>query len=113
MALPMFNPAVENTSVREAYADMAEKMKYTFAGLDFEFTKGDRPAAELSKEERLQTYEMLYNRGGLDLWLGMYFEALFSEELNEELYQFWRSKTIPRIKNPVNVSDRISLSRIG
>ena len=64
----------------------------------FNFTKPE----DVSKEDRLKFYEELYNAGGLQLWLGTYMNVLFQEEYNEEVYQFWRSKTLPRIKDEKN-----------
>lgn len=99
----MSNPeqtAALNKRMRDGFPETAKKMKLTFAGFDYEFDKtkpGDVP-----KEERMRSYEKLYHTGGLHLWLGTYLDCFYDEEYNEELYQFWRSKTLPRIKDPRN-----------
>lgn len=102
-ALPMQNPrqtAATNKVMRDGFAETGAKMMKTFAGFDYEFnfTKPE----DVSKEERMKFYEELYNMGGLQLWLGTYMNVLFQEEYNEEVYQFWRSKTLPRIKDKEN-----------
>lgn len=102
-ALPMSNPnqtAAENKAMRSGFPDTAEKMKHTFAGFDYQFDFSN--PAEISKEERFKTYESLYHRGGLQFWLGTYMDILYKDEFNEEAYQFWRSKTLPRIHDKRN-----------
>lgn len=102
-ALHMKNPlqdAADNKGYRDNFAQTAEKMKNTFAGFDYQFDS--TPASNFSKEERLASYEKLYQAGGLHLWLGTYLDVLFLDEYNEEVYQFWRSKTLPRIKDKRN-----------
>lgn len=99
-ALPMQNPrqtAASNKSMRDGFGETSEKMMKTFAGFDYEFsfTKPE----DVPKEDRFKFYEELYHAGGLQLWLGTYMNVLFQEEYNEEVYQFWRSKTLPRIKS--------------
>ena len=102
-ALPMQNPdqtAAMNKAMRVGFEETKKKMKTTFAGFDYEFSK--TKSSDVSKEERMKFYEELYNSGGLQLWLGAYADSLFIEEYNEEIYQFWRSKTLRRIKGPRN-----------
>lgn len=100
-ALPMQNPdqtADMNQAMRDGFPSTAEKMQKTFAGFDYEFdfTK----PMEVSKEERMAFYDKLYSTGGLHFWLGTYMNVLFEPEANEEAYQYWRAKTLPRIRDP-------------
>ena len=102
-ALPMNNTeqtTTMNKGYRDAFPETAEKMQKTFAGFDYEFdfTKPDN----VSYEDRMRLYEELYHKGGLQFWLGTYMDVLFIEKYNEEAYQFWRSKTLPRIKDKKN-----------
>ena len=102
-ALPMENPnqdATMNKGYRDTFADTAERMQKTFAGFDYEFdfTKPD----QVSYEDRMKFYEDIYHRGGLHFWLATYMDVLYKEEYNEEAYQFWRQKTLPRIKDKRN-----------
>jgi cation diffusion facilitator CzcD-associated flavoprotein CzcO len=102
-ALPMQNPhqdAVSNKAMRDKFPQTSEKMMKTFAGFDYEFdfTKPE----DVSKEDRMKLYEKLYHAGGLQFWLGTYMNILYQEEYNEEAYQFWRSKVLPRIKDKKN-----------
>lgn len=102
-ALPMDNPqqtSAKNKAMRDNFEEYKKKMKSTFAGFDYEFNF-EKPE-NVPKEERMQLYESLYKAGGLHLWLGAYMDCLFQEEYNEEIYQFWRSKTLPRINDAKN-----------
>lgn len=99
-ALPMQNPeqtADMNQAMRDDFISTAEKMRKTFAGFDYEFNF-TKPM-DVSKEERMAFYDALYKTGGLHFWLGTYMNVLFEPEANEEAYQFWRAKTLPRIKD--------------
>ena len=102
-ALPMNNPnqnSATNKSIRDGFPEVEKKMQETFAGFDYEF---DRTKSEdVPYEERMKLYEKLYHAGGLQFWLGTYMDVLFQPDPNEEAYQFWRAKTVPRIKNPKN-----------
>lgn len=100
-ALPMDNPlqtAQMNRNMRENFEETKKKMKSSFAGFDYEFNF-EKPE-NVPKEDRMKFYDQLYNAGGLHLWLGSYMDNLFIEEYNEEIYQFWREKTLPRINDP-------------
>lgn len=102
-AIKMNNPdqtAAKNKEMRDHFEELQKTMKTTFAGFHYEFKKGK--SSDISKEERLQFYEQLYNEDGLNLWLGGYMDSLFEDEYNEEVYQFWRSKVLPRIKDKRN-----------
>ncbi len=99
----MSNPlqdATTNREMRQGFAETKEKMKKTFAGFDYEFNY-TKPT-DVSKEDRMKLYEELYTAGGLQLWLGAYLDCYYNEEFNEEIYQFWRSKTLPRINDKRN-----------
>lgn len=99
-ALPMTNPDVtdiRNQDMKSNFEETKRLINTTFAGFDYEFAV-DEPS-KLTHEQRIELYEKLYSTGGLHFWLGTYKDVLFKHELNEEAYQFWRSKTVPRIKN--------------
>ena len=100
-ALPMTNPDVtdeRNQALKSNFAKTKELINSTFAGFDYEFAVED--PAKLTPEQRVELYNALLETGGLHFWLGTYKDVLFKHDLNEEAYQFWRSKTIPRIKDP-------------
>ena len=102
-ALPMTNPDVtdlRNEHLRSNFSETKKLIDTTFAGFDYEFTTDD--PASMDRQQRLQLYEKLYETGGLHFWLGTYKDVLFKHDLNEEAYQFWRAKTLPRIENSVN-----------
>lgn len=100
-ALPMQNPeqtADMNQAWRDDFAFTAEKMQKTFAGFDYEFDFTN--PMDVSKEDRMAFYDKLLSTGGLHFWLGTYMNVLFEPEANEEAYQVWRARTLPRIKDP-------------
>ena len=67
-------------------------------GFDYEFAKGH--PSEIPYEERMNLYSKLYSTGGLHFWLGTYMDILYQPDPNEEAYQYWRSRTVPRIRDP-------------
>jgi len=100
-ALPMTNPEItaeRNKAMRDGFSETKKMIDTTFAGFDYEFATGD--PSTIPKEKRMELYEKLYNTGGLHFWLGTYKDVLFQPGPNEEAYQFWRTKTLPRIKDP-------------
>ncbi|CAK3755532.1 unnamed protein product [Lecanosticta acicola] len=100
-ALPMRNSDVDNAAVKLYYPATERVVKSSFGAFDYDFAKVDGDPMNLPKAERMRQYEQLYNAGGLKLWLGTYIAMLIDEDLNEEVYQFWRSKTIARVADPV------------
>lgn len=100
-AIPMSNPdlnASQNKELKENFDEVNKLIHSTFAGFDYDFAKGS--AFQASPEERKQLYEKLFNSGGLHFWLGTWMDILFDKGLNDEAYEFWRQKTLPRIKDP-------------
>lgn len=101
-ALPMISPRLDasaNDELRQRYPDLFKDRETTFAGLEYDviFT----PTAEVSDEEFDATCERLWAKGGLQLWLGGYADMFFNAEVGKKIYDFWREKTLPRIKDPI------------
>ena len=100
-ALPMANPditAADNAAMKSGFPETKKAIDTTFAGFDYEFEPGH--PTEIPYEERMRLYEKLYSTGGLHFWLGTYMDVLFQAGPNEEAYQYWRARTLPRIKDP-------------
>jgi cation diffusion facilitator CzcD-associated flavoprotein CzcO len=77
-----------------------ELRKLNFAGIDREFSPLN--AADFSEEERNKFFEQVWQEGGLSFWLANYQDVLRNKESSRHAYDFWRSKVLPRIKDPKN-----------
>ncbi|NLY63955.1 MAG: NAD(P)/FAD-dependent oxidoreductase [Alcaligenaceae bacterium] len=100
-ALPMHQQQLSPEDNRRLRKDMPKAFEARgkcFGGFDFDFIP--KNAVELSKEERDEGYEALWNAGGFLFWLGNYQDTIFSEESNHYAYQFWRDKVHARVKDP-------------
>jgi cation diffusion facilitator CzcD-associated flavoprotein CzcO len=98
-ALPMRQrPLTVEEQDKHRYPALYELRRHTFAGLDTEFNL--ESAAHLSAEQRQEFFEKVWDEGGLAYWLGTYRDVIVNKEINQEAYQFWRSKVLPRIKDP-------------
>jgi cation diffusion facilitator CzcD-associated flavoprotein CzcO len=101
LALPMRQTKLDSDTIRrmkENYPAMYQKRAETFAGFDFDFLP--KSTLEVSPEERQETYDMLWEKGGFAPWLGTFNDVLVNEEANRFAYDYWRDKTRERIKDP-------------
>jgi hypothetical protein len=101
LALPMRQRQLNdetNRRMKETLRERFRKRAETFGGLDYDIIP--RNALDVSDQERLATYEDLWNRGGFYPWIGTYQDVLSSEEANDTAYAFWRDKVRARIKDP-------------
>jgi cyclohexanone monooxygenase len=64
--------------------------------MEFDFL--DKGSFDVSDEERLATYERLWQEGGLRFWIATYNDILFDSRASLRAYEFWREKTRKRIK---------------
>jgi cation diffusion facilitator CzcD-associated flavoprotein CzcO len=102
LALPMRQRKLDdetNRLMKETFPERFRKRAETFAGFDYNFIPTN--ALDVSDQERLATYEDLWNRGGFFPWLGSYQDVLSNEEANDTAYAFWRDKVRARIKDPI------------
>ncbi|KAJ5998975.1 Monooxygenase [Penicillium sp. IBT 35674x] len=98
-ALPMRQrPLTVEEQDKSVYGSMFELRKHTFAGIDAEFNS--QPWQSATPAERQAFFEEIWKEGGLSFWLATYREVIMDKELNKEAYNFWRSKVLPRIKDP-------------
>jgi cation diffusion facilitator CzcD-associated flavoprotein CzcO len=101
IALPMVQRKlddVKNEEIRKGFVEVVDKMRSTFGGFTFEFSK--EQFFEKTDQERRAFYDELFEIGGLQYWLGTYKDVLFNKEANETAYQYWREKVLKRIKDP-------------
>ncbi|OCL12744.1 monooxygenase [Glonium stellatum] len=88
-ALPMRQRKLDKTDQdKSKYSDLFELRKTTFAGIEREFNP--KCAADVSPEERQEFFEELWEEG----------DIIMNKESNQHAYEFWRSKVLPRIKDP-------------
>ncbi|KAK7187551.1 cyclopentanone -monooxygenase [Paraphaeosphaeria sporulosa] len=101
MALPMgqcIRDEEWNKLSKQQYAEQVEKMKTTYCGFLYDFDP--RKTFDVTEEERHALYEELFNKGGVYFWLGTFTDTLKSKKANDLAYQFWREKTIARLRKP-------------
>ncbi|HEY9417305.1 MAG TPA: NAD(P)/FAD-dependent oxidoreductase [Pseudonocardia sp.] len=101
LALPMRQQKLDDEAkaalrvgMNEQYARRAE----TFGGFEYDFT--GPLSTEYSREELVDLYQGLWDRGGFRLWLGTFFDVLEDEEANRIVYDLWRDNVRKRIKDP-------------
>jgi cation diffusion facilitator CzcD-associated flavoprotein CzcO/acetyl esterase/lipase len=79
-----------------AYRDSA---RHSSSGVPYEM--GTVSALAVSEAERLATYEMAWERGGIIEFLGTYSDHLFNPDANELLAEFVRNKIRSIVHDPV------------
>ncbi|KAL5591186.1 hypothetical protein FOVSG1_010075 [Fusarium oxysporum f. sp. vasinfectum] len=98
-ALPMRQTKLaDRDQIKDEYAALFERRKTKFAGIDAEFSS--KSAMKVSDEEREAFFEDIWSTGGLSFWLATYQDVIRDPAANKYAYEFWRKKTLPRIKNP-------------
>jgi|UniRef100_A0A0B7KBS1 cation diffusion facilitator CzcD-associated flavoprotein CzcO len=98
-ALPMRQtPLQDRDQVKTEYEEIFELRRKMFAGLVTEFNP--QSAVQVSAEEREAFFEDIWTQGGLSFWLATYQDVIRHTEANKYAYEFWRKKTLPRIKKP-------------
>jgi cation diffusion facilitator CzcD-associated flavoprotein CzcO len=101
LALPMRQRKLDDETIRGMKADYAHayrKRRTTLGGFDYQVL--DKSAAEVSDAERQETFERVWQIGGLVPWVGSFNDLLVNEESNRAAYNFWRDKTRARINDP-------------
>lgn len=99
-AIPIRNPTLDekqNQTLRENFVESRKQQLTTFGGFLYDFVQGK--TTDLPDAERLAVYEKLWSGGGLQFQLGNYIDMMFDPAANAVAYQFWRGKTLPRIKD--------------
>lgn len=88
------NEKKQNGTYDEIYA----KCRTTFAGLPYDIVPKD--TFDDTPEDREKFFQSLWDQGGFPFWLANYQDSLYSQPANDEVYKFWRTQTLKRIKNP-------------
>jgi cyclohexanone monooxygenase len=88
----------EQDEARAGYPELFRRRTETNSGFDY-FSAGDSALA-VSDEERLATFERLWQAGGFNFWAGGYADLLIDEVSNRYAYDFWREKVRARVADP-------------
>jgi cation diffusion facilitator CzcD-associated flavoprotein CzcO len=99
LALPMRQKKFtddDKAALKERLPEHMAMRYHSFGGMEFDFL--DKGSFDVSDEERLATYERLWQEGGLRFWIATYNDILFDSRASLRAYEFWREKTRKRIK---------------
>jgi cation diffusion facilitator CzcD-associated flavoprotein CzcO len=100
LALPMRQRTVTEDEVyayRPTYQHVFKACKTTFAGLPTQ--SFPKMTFDVSDEERKKIWEEGWRRGGFNWSVGGFMDTLLDPKANRAAYEFWREKTLPRMKN--------------
>lgn len=106
-AAPLHNSPItleEMADIRSRYREIFARCASTPGG--FVHGPDPRPYSELTPEERVATWERLYDEPGFGIWLSNFMETFTDEEVNADLSEFVAAKTRARIKDP-KIADRL------
>ncbi|RPB20443.1 FAD/NAD(P)-binding domain-containing protein [Terfezia boudieri ATCC MYA-4762] len=59
-----------------------------------------RSGMDDTPEQRKELFDRLWVYGGFTFWQGSYYDLLTNLETNNEVYKYWRSRVLERIKDP-------------
>ncbi|KAK4936386.1 hypothetical protein LTR10_022712 [Elasticomyces elasticus] len=80
------------------YDRIFEACRKSFTRFHYTFT--DKSTFDDSPEEREKFYAKLWEEGGFQPLLLNYKDILFDQKANDEVYKYWRSTILSRVKNP-------------
>ncbi len=84
--------------VKANYAEIMQKSKLSAAGMPYEFS--EKSALEVTDEERTQTYEALWKKGGFNFLFGAYADISTDRRANDTAAEFIRGKIREIVKDP-------------
>ncbi|KAI8253912.1 Baeyer-Villiger monooxygenase [Colletotrichum sp. SAR 10_77] len=101
IALPMVQremTEMEQRQLKSVYGILFRAARESMPGLPCDGTT--KVAAQASEEEREAFWEELWHRGGFNFQAGNYVDYLIDEKANRSMYEFWKKKTGPRVRDP-------------
>lgn len=101
LALPMKQRRLDPETLAEwkkHYRERYAARRTTFGGFDFSLLPSS--PGHPTPEEREAKYQELWDEGAFNFWIGTYMDVLTDEVANRTAYDFWRKRTLPRIKDP-------------
>ena len=84
--------------VKANYREILTEAKHTAAG--FPYDASETSALEVSDEERLETYERLWEKGGFHFMLGSYSDIALDRRANDTASEFIRGKIRQIVDDP-------------
>ncbi|KAF8517136.1 cyclohexanone monooxygenase [Hysterangium stoloniferum] len=104
IALPMGQHTIDQTSESDAkdnggYQRVFAFRKTTFAGFALDLI--DKNTSDVNTEERRETFDRLWEKGGFWFWLGTFQDMYTNQEANDLAYAYWKDKVRARINDPV------------
>ena len=84
--------------VKANYREILTEAKHTAAG--FPYDASETSALEVSDEERLETYERLWEKGGFHFMLGSYADIALDRRANDTASEFIRGKIRQIVDDP-------------
>ncbi|KAJ3788398.1 cyclohexanone monooxygenase [Lentinula aff. detonsa] len=103
IAFPMRQKSIdEDTSKKmkvEVYNMVYRRRRQTLGGHAYDLYP--KNSCDATAEERLLFYEDMWNTiGGIQLVAASYKDIRLNQKANDELYNFWRSKVLERVRSP-------------
>ncbi|KAJ3946456.1 hypothetical protein N0V92_013379 [Colletotrichum tropicale] len=89
---------MEQRQLKSVYGILFRAARESMPGLPCDGTT--KVAAQASEEEREAFWEELWHRGGFNFQAGNYVDYLIDEKANRSMYEFWKKKTGPRVRDP-------------
>jgi cation diffusion facilitator CzcD-associated flavoprotein CzcO len=84
--------------VKANYAEIMQKSKLSAAGMPYDFS--EKSALEVSDEERRETYEALWKKGGFNFLFGAYADIATDRRANDTAAEFIRGKIREIVDDP-------------
>ena len=84
--------------VKANYSEILQEAKQSAAG--FPYDASETSALEVSEEERLETYERLWQKGGFHFMLGSYGDIAIDRRANDTASEFIRGKIREIVNDP-------------
>lgn len=98
---PLGNAPLSPDEMESIKANYEEIFRRCFESPNgFIHTPDRRRSTEVSREERLATWNRLYREPGFGIWLGNFVDTLFDEAANKELTEFVAERIRERVKDP-------------
>lgn len=104
---PMLALAMQQQHYRDGDGPMAKadypqnfRRRRAARGGIADIVQDDRSAVDVPAAEREDIFEAAWNKGGFHFWSGTFADVLVNAESNRYAYEFWRNKTLTRLKDP-------------
>jgi cyclohexanone monooxygenase/acetone monooxygenase len=98
--LPMKNPTYQPEDVvayKARFAELRDTLPRTFTGFEYDFV---HVWSDLTRQQRHDVLEEIYQNGSLKLWLASFAEMFFDPQVSEEVSEFVRDKMRARLRDP-------------